>query len=270
MADRQRSPKEPRRKMRQRLKDRKFQPQSLTHVIPNLITVMAICSGLSAVRFAFIGRYDWAVGAILLAAIMDVMDGRLARLWGSASRFGAELDSFADLINYGLAPGIVMYWLCLHVWNAFGWLFVIMTCVCATLRLARFNTASIEDAKEDQTATAQGFFTGVPTTPSGLLILLPLILQLAFGYSVFVNPYYVGINMAVVSWLMISRIPTFSTKKIIIQPHWMLPLLLCGGIMAAAIFMAPWAVLAFFCVGYWISIPLSVKKFYKIKKQTME
>eukprot|EP01037_Dinobryon_pediforme_P015385 gene15385-15526_t len=148
------------------LKNQRLKVLSISAVIPNIATLLALCSGMTAIRMAMLEKWELAVVALLVAAFLDGMDGRLARLLGSTSRFGAELDSFSDLISFGAAPAIVMYMKGLHKWGETGWCIVLFFTVCMTLRLARFNTRSIEG---DSPTWSQGFFTGVPAPAAAVL-----------------------------------------------------------------------------------------------------
>ena len=180
---------------------------SLNVMIPNMLTLLALCSGLTAVRFAYEGRWEHAALAILAAAILDALDGRIARLLKGATKFGAELDSLSDMICFGIAPGLMLYFWSLEKLGRFGWILVLLYAVACVLRLARFNTA-IEDV--DPPAWASTFFTGVPSPAAAGLVLLPMVVSFNLFEEYARRPEVVAVFMVVVSFLMVSSIPTYS------------------------------------------------------------
>ena len=244
-------------RMRDRLRLRRprIRRQRINQIIPNALTVAALCAGLTAIRFALLGRWELAVFAVIVAGIFDGLDGRLARLLGGTSKFGAELDSLSDFVSFGVAPGVMIYLWTLHAFGGVGWAFVLLFAVCCALRLARFNTA-IGDPNPP--SWAKFYFTGVPAPAGAGLILLPMMATFELGSGVFDQPIVSAAALVLVASLMISRIPTFSIKQIRLSPEHMLPALLFVGLAAAAVTSAPWT--TFLCGGliYLGSIPVSV------------
>jgi CDP-diacylglycerol--serine O-phosphatidyltransferase len=246
---------------------RKMPPLSLYRLLPNILTLLALCAGLTAIRYGLQDRFQAAVTAIIIAAILDGLDGRLARRLGSTSRFGAELDSLSDFISFGVAPAMLIYLWTMNGAGSLGWALVLLFPVCSALRLARFNTGLNEDTKPP--AWMAGFFTGVPAPAGAGLVLVPMMLSFetgSWGADFFGHPVLVGLVMAAVAALMVSRIPTYSFKKVRIQPGYVLPLLIlvCG--LAALIVTAPWYSFPILGLLYAATFPFSVKAAMKAKR----
>ncbi len=270
-------PKEPKERIRRevkkgfrnrlpaRLKEKKLKVLSLSAVIPNITTMLALCAGMTAVRMALLERWDLAVVAILIAGFLDGMDGRLARLLGSSSRFGAELDSFSDLISFGAAPALVIYLKGLHQWGETGWAIALFFTVCMALRLARFNTRSIEGLESP--VWSQEFFTGVPAPAGAYLALMPIIMQQYFTAPFLQTPLFTAIVLLATSGLMVSRIPTYSLKKVTIPHRLVLPLMLLVVLTASAIYSQPWLTLSLIGFAYLGLIPFSIKSYLKLKAE---
>lgn len=233
---------------------------SLTSFLPNITTLCALCIGLSSVRFALQQQWDWALAAILFAAIFDVMDGRLARYLGVSSRFGAELDSLSDFISFGASPTIILYLRSLQDWHGFGWFVGLCLSMCMALRLARFNTLSIEGSDEKWD---ESFFMGVPAPMAAFIALLPVVLQLRFTWEWLTHPIVTTLFVILASAGAVSRVPTFSTKKIYVSRQHVLPLVLSVALFIAALFADPWLVLSVIGLGYIGTIPFSIKQFSK-------
>lgn len=246
------------------LKNQRLKVLSISAVIPNIATLLALCSGMTAIRMAMLEKWELAVVALLVAAFLDGMDGRLARLLGSTSRFGAELDSFSDLISFGAAPAIVMYMKGLHKWGETGWCIVLFFTVCMTLRLARFNTRSIEG---DSPTWSQGFFTGVPAPAAGYLALMPIMIQQFWSAPFFEAPLFYAIVMIVTGGLMVSRVPTFSLKKVKVPQRLVLPIMLLAVLTASAVYSHPWLSLSMIGFVYLGLIPFSVRSFRRVKDE---
>ncbi|PXY31019.1 CDP-alcohol phosphatidyltransferase family protein [Prauserella muralis] len=227
-------------------------------LLPNAITVLALCAGLSAVQFAFVGDYVLAIGAIGVAAVLDSLDGRIARLLDATSRMGAELDSLSDAISFGVAPALVLY-----IWlpdaGRLGWVAALIFAVCMVLRLARFNTL-LDDA--EQPPYAGEFFVGVPAPAGGLLALMPVILTLQFGESWWSSEIVVWLWTVAVAGLLISRIPTLSLKRLRAPARAVAPLLVGVGLVAAAIIQYPLIALASALLLYLAHIPYSVRRYH--------
>jgi CDP-diacylglycerol--serine O-phosphatidyltransferase len=223
-------------------------------LLPNAVTVLALCAGLSAVYFALGGRFELCIAAAGAAALCDALDGRLARLLDASSRIGAELDSLADLVSFGVAPALVLY-----VWqlqgNRFGWTVALVFAVCMALRLARFNTLIDED---DKYPFAKEFFVGVPAPAAALSAGIPLYVTLHFGEGWWSSPITVGLWMLVVAGLMVSRLPTLSFKTVRVPPEYIAPLLVLVGFAAAVLIAVPFLGMAIVAVVYLGLIPYSV------------
>jgi len=238
---------------------------SLNVMIPNMITLLALCSGLTSVRFAYEGRWEHAVLAILAAAILDTLDGRIARLLKGTSKFGAELDSLSDMICFGVAPGLILYFWSLQTLGRFGWILVLLYVIACVLRLARFNT-SIEDLEPPPWAST--FFTGVPAPAAAGLVLLPMIISFNLFETVMRRPEVVAVSILLVSFFMVSSIPTYSFKKVKLRPSLILPLMVTVGLIIASMLSLPWVTLSGLLVAYIVSIPLAVRSFRTIRDRT--
>jgi len=233
-------------------------------VAPNAVTALALCSGLTGVRFAISGDWEKALIAIAVAGVLDGLDGRIARLLKGESRFGAELDSLSDVIAFGVSPAIIMFLWSLNEIPRFGWIFALGYAVCAALRLARFN-ASI-DTTEHPRKTA-GFLTGVPAPLGAGLMLVPVAMWLWSGLWWFRDPYFICVWAAMVGFLMISDIATYSWSSVHISRAWRLPALLLVAMFGAALFTAPWHSLSLFMLGYLSTIPFSASSYHRIRRQ---
>ncbi|MBI3453115.1 MAG: CDP-diacylglycerol--serine O-phosphatidyltransferase [Rhodospirillales bacterium] len=240
---------------RSRFRRPQLRRQTMNQLIPNALTVGALCAGLTAIRFGLLERWDLAVFAIVVAGILDGLDGRMARLLGGTSKFGAELDSLSDFVSFGVAPAVLMYSWTMHQFGGVGWTVALLYAVCCALRLARFNTA-IGDPEPPP--WSRYYFTGVPAPAGAGLALLPMMLTFELGPGYFDRPIVSAVTLVVVALLMVSRIPTFSIKRVRVTPDFMLPALLLVGVTAAALASAPWVTFIFVGVVYLASIPASV------------
>lgn len=219
---------------------------ALGALLPNLLTIAAICAGLSSIRFAVQENYALAVLLILAAGVLDGIDGRLARLLGAQSRMGAELDSLADFLNFGVAPPLLLYLWALTDTPNEAWLAVLVYAICCVVRLARFNIAS----KSDDAAPALGYFVGVPAPGGALLVLLPMYLSFAFADGPILPDTAMALYMVAVGALMVSRIPTpsFKTARV---PRRSVKYVLIGFAFAAAVLLTYlWISLVALCLGY--------------------
>ena len=226
-------------------------------LLPNAITVLAMCAGLSAVQFALAKQLPAAIAAIAVAAVLDSLDGRIARLLDATSKMGAELDSLADAISFGVAPALVLY-----VWqfqgNRLGWVIALVFAVCIILRLARFNTL-LDDT--EQPPYAKEFFVGVPAPAGGLAALLPLILFIQIGRDGWwTSDVVVMVWMVAIAALLISRIPTLSLKTIKVPAKAVAPLLVLVGLLAAAVITYPMLALACALIIYLLHVPYAVRR----------
>lgn len=236
----------------------------LTRLLPNMLTMMSLCSGLTAIRFGLQDKWEQAVLAIALSAIFDVLDGRVARMLGIASKFGAELDSLADCVSFGVAPGLMMYlWAFQGDLTGFGWVACLIFAVCNAMRLARFNTM-LDD--HEVPAWTKSFFTGVPAPAGAGLGLMPLILVLAFGEGATLPMPILSGWLVLVGALMVSRLPTFAMKNRRIAPIWIVPIMLGVLFMISNLITNTWR--TFFVLGflYMLSIPCSYYSFERRQK----
>jgi CDP-diacylglycerol--serine O-phosphatidyltransferase len=228
--------------------------QSINRLIPNILTLLALCAGLTAMRFALEQRYQLAVIALVVAGVLDGLDGRIARLIGATSKFGAELDSLSDFVCFGVAPALMLYLWVMNHGGRFGWAIVLLYAVATALRLARFNTALDDDAKP---AWTFNYFTGVPAPAGAGLAILPMIMSFELGREYFEHPWLIGAWIILVSVLMVSKIPTFAFKRLRV-PHWMvLPILLVVGTIAAGLAAEPWLTLMIVGAIYIGSLPVA-------------
>lgn len=237
----------------------------LNTLAPNILTIIALCSGLTAIRFALLGQFKFAVMAIAIAALFDMLDGRVARLLKGASRFGAELDSLSDFLSFGVAPAMVLYFWTLHdLGNGnTGWLVVLAYSVCTALRLARFNTALDDTEKPQWTGS---FFTGIPSPAGAGLALLFLIISLEMDSDFFRSPALNALWLLIIGGLMISRVPTFSFKRVRVPRDHVGLVLLGVGLLAAALLNQPWYTLAAIELAYLGSIPFSIKAHERLRR----
>lgn len=228
---------------------------SINRLIPNILTLAALCSGLTAIRFGLHGEFRLAVIAIFVAAIFDALDGRVARRLGVTSQFGAELDSLSDFLCFGVTPALVLYLASLKDGGALGWVITLMFPICSALRLARFNTALLADRPPP--AWTGSYFTGVPAPAGALLALIPLMVSFEAEVAWPRHPLVVGTTLVAVGGLMVSRLPTFSFKKGRISRHLVLPALLGAALVMGVVASSPWIGLSLLGVVYLASIPFS-------------
>ncbi|MBK0865685.1 MULTISPECIES: CDP-diacylglycerol--serine O-phosphatidyltransferase [unclassified Saccharopolyspora] len=227
-------------------------------LLPNAVTVLAMCAGLSAVQFALNAQLTGAIAAVAVAAVLDGLDGRIARLLDATTRMGAELDSLSDAMSFGVAPALTLY-----AWqlqdNRAGWIAALVFAVCMILRLARFNTL-LDDV--EQPAFSKEFFVGVPAPAAGLLALLPLVLTAHFGYpGWWAQQPVVMVWMVAVAALAVSRVPTLSLKTVKVPAKAVAPLLVLVALLAAGIIMFPLVSLAVALVVYLVHIPYAVYRY---------
>lgn len=213
---------------------------SLLQLLPNFLTVGAICAGLTAIRFATVGRFDLSVALIVLAAVLDGLDGRLARLLKSVSEIGAELDSLADFLNFGIAPALTIYFWALQDSRSIGWIAVLVYAVCCVMRLARFNVGNRAEAEDKPKV---GGFVGVPSPAGALVVLLPLFYDRLFGGAIVVPNALVIFWLVFSGLLMISRLPTPSLKSARIYAEYVKFVVLGFVALVAALMTYPWATL---------------------------
>ena len=243
----------------------------LRAVMPNAVTALALCFGLTGIRFAITGEWEKAVGTIVIAGVLDGLDGRVARLLKAESRFGAELDSLSDVIAFGVSPAVILYLWTLQYVPKYGWVVALAHAVCCALRLARFNSQIDMGWQPHKSA---GFLTGVPAPAGAGLALLPLILWLALGdadmpavQNFFGRTYLVAPWTLFVAFLMISDLATFGWSSFRLRREFRLPALLLIGLVGAALITAPWATLGVVTIVYVIAIPFAVRSYARVKQR---
>jgi CDP-diacylglycerol---serine O-phosphatidyltransferase len=244
---------------------RRLRGLSINALIPNAVTVLGMCAGLSSIRFALAERWEIAVAMILLAGIIDGLDGRIARVLKASSDFGAELDSLSDFVCFGVAPAVVLYLWTLEAGRGVGWAISLSFAVCMALRLARFN-ASLSDP--DRPVWASHFFAGVPAPSASGIVLVPMMLSFEFGDTFLREPLFVALYTIGVAFLTVSTIPMFSGKSIKIRHEHFLPVLLLVGLSFAAFVGYPWYAFSALALGYAATIPLSVRSYRRHKART--
>lgn len=227
--------------------DKRLTEFALIQLLPNIMTVGAICAGLSAIRFGVQGNYVLAVQLILAAAILDGLDGRLARALGSDSKMGAELDSLADFLNFGVAAPLVIYFWALQDMSNAGWISVLVFSVCCVVRLARFNVATKSDEASE---VPGGYFVGIPSPAGALLAMLPMFISFAFGAGTGFPKLLICLHMIVIGLLMISRIPTWSPKMVRISRENVKYFLVACAFAGAAVLTYAWSTLVLLCLSY--------------------
>ena len=228
----------------------------INRLIPNALTLLALCAGLTAVRMALEGRWELAVGAVLVAMVLDALDGRIARLMGATSEFGAQLDSLADFANFGVTPALIIFVWSISEAGGLGWALVLVFAVCCALRLARFNTALVSDEPQPM---ATRFFVGVPAPAAAGLALLPLTFSLEWDAAFLRSEWLNCLTLFGVAALMVSRIPTFSFKKTRVPRRYVGFALLVVGAFAALLVSKPWITLSVTGLVYLGSIPFAVR-----------
>jgi CDP-diacylglycerol--serine O-phosphatidyltransferase len=248
------------------LRERERRPRRITglsinRMIPNILTLLALCAGMTAMRLALAENFEAAVIAILVAGVFDGLDGRIARLLKSTSPFGAQLDSLSDFVCFGVAPAIMLYlWTMAHL-SSFGWAISLFYAICCGLRLARFNT----QLDADLPSYAYNFFTGVPAPGAAGLVMVPMFLAFEYGDTVFRSPYLNAVLMTGVALLMVSRIPTISLKRFRIPHHYVVPIMLVVAVVAGFLTTAPWPTLSVVGLVYLASIPFTIRQFNRLR-----
>jgi CDP-diacylglycerol--serine O-phosphatidyltransferase len=240
---------------RPQAKRQRFRLIPVRTLVPNLITLLALCAGLTAIPLAVQGKLEWAVAAIVFAALLDGIDGRVARMLKGTSRFGAELDSLADFVNFGVAPALILYFWDLQELGNAGWIAAMVFAISTGLRLARFNVM-IDDPNKP--AWAGKFFTGVPAPAGAITVLLPIYVYfLGMPRLAFVAPVTFVYTLAI-AFLMVSRLPVFSGKRVgkRIAPEMVLPVFVAVVLFFALLVSYPWVVLTIGTVAYLASLPV--------------
>ena len=232
-------------------------------ILPNMLTLIGVCIGLTSIRFALDGRFELAIIAIIFAALIDGLDGRIARLIKGTSKVGKELDSLTDMISFGVAPAFIMFFWKLNTLGKFGWLLCLIYVICVALRLARFNINSNQEP-----SWRDNFFEGVPSPAGGILVLTPLIVSLSgfdlyqLNYDIIVPAFFIG-----TSFLLISKFPTYSFKKIVIPRKTTIFLLFGIVLFFGLLLIYTFDVIALSAVLYLLLLPVSFIHYQNIKKQ---
>jgi CDP-diacylglycerol--serine O-phosphatidyltransferase len=245
------------------LRRRRFRPIPVRMLVPNVITLLAICAGLTAIRLSTEGRMELAVAAIVFAAVLDGLDGRVARMIKGQSKFGAELDSLADFVNFGVAPGLILYFWQLHELHDGGWIAAMIFAISGGLRLARFN-ATMDDPTKPPFAA--NYFTGVPAPAGAVTALLPVYLAFlgVWNMPAMLTAFYI----LLIAFLMVSRLPVFSGKtvRMRVPPEMVLLLFVCVIFFIALLIGYPWHILSVGSVLYLLSLPLGWKSYRDHKR----
>ena len=232
-------------------------------ILPNMLTLIGVCIGLTSIRFALDGRYEFAIIAIIIAAVIDGLDGRIARLIKGTSKVGKELDSLTDMISFGVAPAFIMYFWKLNELGRFGWLVCLIYVICVALRLARFNVNT-----GGEPSWRDNFFEGVPSPAGGILVLTPLIFSMSsielfkIDYAIVVPIFFI-----VTSFLLISKFPSYSFKKIVIQRKATIFLLFGIVLFFGLLLIYPFNVISVSALIYLCMLPISFFHYQKLKKQ---
>jgi CDP-diacylglycerol---serine O-phosphatidyltransferase len=241
--------------LRQRRRRVRLAAPRLVHLVPNMLTILGLCAGMSSIRYALDGRYELAVALVGAAVVLDGLDGRSARMLNLTSKLGAELDSLADFLSFGVAPAILAYLWALHEVRGVGWAVAMLFATCCALRLARFNT-ELEAA--DRPRWTHHFFTGIPAPAAAGLALTPLITSFVVGdgwpRSWLLNAAF----LVFVAAMMVSRVPTFSVKKIRVAPEQILPTMLLASVVIVGLVVDTWLTLSLIGLLYLLSLPVGV------------
>ena len=235
-------------------------------ILPNMLTLIGVCIGLTSIRFALDGKFEFAIIAIIFAALIDGLDGRIARLIKGTSKVGKELDSLTDMISFGVAPAFVMYFWKLNTLGRFGWLICLIYVICVALRLARFNVNSNQEP-----SWRDNFFEGVPSPAGGILVLTPLIISLTnfnyiqLNYDIIVPAFFITTSL-----LLISKFPSYSFKKIVIQRKTTIFLLFGIVLFFGLLLIYPFNMISVSAVVYLLMLPISFFHYQKLKKQNQD
>jgi CDP-diacylglycerol--serine O-phosphatidyltransferase len=245
---------------------RPLRAQPLIHLVPNIFTVMSLCAGLTAIRYGLDQRFELALMLIVVAGLFDGLDGRSARLLKITSKLGAQLDSLADFLSFGVAPALLVYLWTLNQVKGVGWSLALLFATCCALRLARFNT---ELEEPNQPSWRSRFFTGLPAPAAAGCLIIPMLATFALDQTWPHSWYLNALVTVVVALLMVSRVPTFSIKMIVVRvkPEWILPTLIGVGLLVAGLTTEPWLTLLAIGILYLISLPISMVAGYRLQRR---
>jgi CDP-diacylglycerol--serine O-phosphatidyltransferase len=252
-----------------RLRRRRFRRIPVRILVPNVVTLLALCAGLTAIRMAFEDRYMLALAAVVFAAILDAIDGRLARLLKGTSRFGAELDSLSDFVNFGVAPALILYFWGLHDLKSAGWIAAMVFAICAGLRLARFNVM-LDDP--DRPLWASNFFVGVPAPAGAITVLLPIYASFLGLPRSGVVTWLTMIYTLVIAALMVSRLPVFSGKRVgtRVMPELVGPVIVLMVLFIALLIAYPWELLTAGTLAFLVSLPFGWLSYRGYERRSRE
>jgi CDP-diacylglycerol--serine O-phosphatidyltransferase len=237
---------------------------SVSKLVPSTLTLLGLCSGATAIRFALMADWHTAVSFVVFAMIFDVLDGRAARMLGADTRFGAQLDSLADLVSFGVAPGVIMYTWTLERMGTAGWIAALIFCACSAIRLARFNVQSVRD---EGATKSNPYFTGLPTPAAACMMLLPMLVSFQWNGAIVREPWVAGTMIAITSALMVSRLPTPSVKHMRLSREHRFLAGVCGGILVMLLIIWPWATLTIGLLIYVATIPVAAVVHHPAAKQ---
>ncbi len=240
---------------------------SFRAILPSIVTILSLSAGLTAIKLSLDGRFEHAVVAIILAAVFDGIDGSLARLLKTASRFGAELDSLSDVIAFGVAPAMILYVWGLNQLGGIGWIVTLLYAVCMALRLARFNSMLDDD---EEPRKRYGFLTGFPAPMAAYVALTPMMIDFEFTGVFSENLWLVALTTAFAAMGMVSKMPTYSLKQLFIRKDHMMYLLISVGMLVAMITTYQWKPVIVFIAGYMFFLPFSIRRFYLLSKKDKE
>ena len=237
-------------------------------IAPNIVTMLALCAGVTSIRYSI--QQDWvkAVIYIFIAALFDGLDGRVARLLKGSTKFGAELDSLSDFVSFGVAPAILIYQWSLNSLPKFGWFFCLLMVIGQAMRLARFNTMLEEEPQPDYW---HNFFVGVPAPAAAAIAIMPCMISFDFPELNYIvkSHAFCATLLCLVAFLMVSRIPTISTKHMKVPSYMIMPLMLVVALFASFIITQPWLTLGLMVLAYLLSLPIGIIIFLKTKKQSL-
>ena len=245
---------------------RRFKAIPVRTLLPNLITLLALCAGLTAIRLSVEGKLELALAAIVFAALLDGIDGRVARMLKGTSKFGAELDSLADFVNFGVTPALILYFWGLHELQSAGWIAALVFAICAGLRLARFNVM-IDDPNKP--VWAADFFTGIPAPAGAITVLLPIYLYFLGVPNGLVVVWLTFVYTLAIGLLMVSRLPVFSGKRVgkRVPPEMVLPVFVVVVLLVALLISYPWIVLTVGTIAYLACLPFGWLSYRKYARQ---
>jgi CDP-diacylglycerol--serine O-phosphatidyltransferase len=252
-----------------RLRRRRFRRIPFRVLVPNVVTLLALCAGLTAIRMAFEDRYALALAAIVFAAILDAVDGRLARLLKGTSRFGAELDSLSDFVNFGVAPALILYFWGLHELKSAGWIGALVFAICVGLRLARFNVM-LDDP--DRPAWTSNFFVGMPAPAGAITVLLPIYASFLGLPRSSLLIVLTLVYTLVIAWLLVSRLPVFSGKRVgtRVPPDLVGPVIVVVVLFFALLIAYPWEILTVGTLAYLASLPFGWLSYRGYERRSAE